>query len=125
MHFLKIYNYLDITENMANTAYLAFFFQICRQIIRIVMLLYNNKLKIKSHIAKTALASAFDYVAMLEYLYQNLDQTSVRLGAFSLFLSLLNKSLSIFIKEFSLNVLLNMLTDSFLRYFESMILDYI
>lgn len=125
MHSLEVYNYLDTAENMANTAYSAFFLQICRQITGIVMLLYNRKLEVKSHIAETALAGALDYVAMLEYLHRNLDRTSAGLGASSPFSSPLNKSLSVLIEELSLNVSLNMLTDSFLRYLESIILGFI
>lgn len=125
MNSLEVFNDLDTVENMGNTAYSAFFLQLCRQLTGIVMLLYNNQLDIKSHIGETALTGALDYVAMLEYLHQNLQRTSAGLGASSPFSSPLNKSLSVLIEELSLNVSLNMLTDSSLRYLESIILGFI
>lgn len=125
MHSLEVYNDLDTAQNMANTTYSAFFLQICRQLTGIVMLLYNNHLEIKSHIGETTLTGALDYVAMLEYLYRNLQRTSSGLGASSPSSSPLNKSLSVLIEELSLNVSLNMLTDSSLRYLESIILGFI
>lgn len=79
------------------------------------MLLYDNQLEIKSHIGETALTGALDYMAMLEYLYRSLQRSSSKIGASSPFSSPLNKSLSVLIEELSLNVLLNMLTDSSLR----------
>ena len=115
MHSLEVYNYLNTAENMANTAYSAFFLQICRQLTGIVMLLYDNQLEIKSHIGETALTGALDYMAMLEYLYRSLQRSSSKIGASSPFSSPLNKSLSVLIEELSLNVSLNMLTDSSLR----------
>lgn len=122
---LEVFNSLETVENMANTAYSAFFVQICRQLTGIVMLLFNRELDIKSHIGETALTGALDYVAMLEYLYANLQRTSAGLGASSPIPSPLNKPLSVLIEELSLNVSLNMLTDSSLRYLESIILGLI
>ena len=125
IHSLEVYNYADTTENMANTAYSAFFLQICRQLTGIVMVIYQNRLDVKSHIRETALTGALDYVAMLEHLHRSITRTSAGLGASSPFSSPLNKSLSVLIEELSLNVSFNMLTDSSLKYLESIIFGFI
>lgn len=130
IHSLEVYNSADTIENMDNTAYATLFLQICRQLIRIVMVIYRNRLDVKSHIEDTALTGPVDYTAMLEYLHQRVTRlivtrVSARLGAFLPFSSPLNKSLSVLMQELSLNVSLNMLNDRSLWYLESIFFGFI
>lgn len=123
VQFLRPENYTFVNEvhpredayppgqvvNLADLAYTAFFMGISQQLTGFV-LKYRSYVLNQAKIQDTTLTGAPEFVAMM----RNFSETNA--GNFLPASPSLNKSLSALIQELSLNVSLNMLTDSVLRY---------